>query len=74
MLHKYKPGDNVSAADAADLSSLLERHPDSAAKIGMGIHHFEVQAADYSSQCFRVVRPDGTWARFSYKACIAPSV
>lgn len=74
MLHRYTPGDRVSDVDAADLASVLERHPDRDEKVGVGIDHFEVQAADYSSQCFRVVRTDGTWARFSYKPCIAPQL
>ena len=72
MLHRYKPGDRVAVADAADLSSLLERHPDRGEKVGAGVDHFQVQSADFGSQCFRVVRSDGTWARFSYKTCIVP--
>lgn len=74
MLERYLPGDIVSEEDAADLASLLDRHPDAVDKIGCGIDHFEVQSADYSSHCFRVVRKDGTWARFSYHACVAPNV
>lgn len=73
MLKRYSPGDRVSPADEADLVELLKRHPDAASKIGSGIHHFEVQEADYDTQCFRVVRTDGTWERFSYHACVAPS-
>ena len=72
MLRRYAPGDRVKDVDAADLVSLLDRHPNRVEKIGVGIDHFEVQAADYATQCFRVVRSDGTWARFSYKACISP--
>jgi hypothetical protein len=72
MLHRYAPGDRVSVADQADLAELLKRHPDASAKIGVGIDHFEVQEADYDTQCFRVVRTDGTWERFSYQTCVAP--
>ena len=72
MLHRYKPGDRVIDADAVDLASILDRHPDRSERIGVGIDHFEVQSADFGSQCFRVVRIDGTWARFSYKVCISP--
>jgi len=71
MLHKYVPGDRVADPDSADLASLLERHPNRDEKIGVGVDHFEVQAADYATKCFRVVRSDGTWARFSYKTCIS---
>jgi hypothetical protein len=73
MLHKYEPGDHVLDADAIELASLLDRHSSRNEKVGVGIDHFEVQSADFGSQCFRVVRKDGTWARFSYKACITPS-
>ena len=72
MLNRYLAGDRVVDADAVDLASLIERHPNREEKIGGGINHVEVQAADYGTKCFRVVRQDGTWARFSYKACISP--
>ncbi len=72
MLARYRPGDRVSDEDGEDLLGLLRRHPDASAKIGAGVDHFEVQEADYDTQCFRVVRHDGTWERFSYHVCIAP--
>lgn len=72
MLKRYHPNERVSDVDAKELESLLQRHPRAKEKIGLGVDHFEVQAADFSTQCFRVVRPDGTWARFSYKTCISP--
>lgn len=72
MLKRYDPGERVTAEDQVDLAALLQRHPDAAEKIGVGISHFEVQEADYDSQCFRAVRIDGTWERFSYHVCIAP--
>jgi Protein of unknown function (DUF3223) len=72
MLKKYTVGDRVTEEDAADLASLLDRHPNRDEKIGDGIDHFEVQAADYGTKCFRVVRSDGTWDRFSFKACVSP--
>jgi hypothetical protein len=72
MLARYRPGDRVDDADAADLLELLKRHPDGSGKVGMGVDHFEVQEADYETQCFRAVRIDGTWERFSYHVCIAP--
>lgn len=70
MLRRYRPGDRVSQSDAADLESLLDRHPNRDEKIGSGVAYFEVQSADFGTQCFRAVRNDGTWARFSYKVCI----
>lgn len=70
MLRTYKPGERVNQGDAVELASLLKRHPEADEKIGIGIDHFEVQAADFGSQCFRVVRNDGTWERFSYHSCV----
>ena len=72
MLQGYKPGDHVSTADEVHLRDLLDRHPDAVTKRGVGIERFEVQEADYDTQCFRVVRTDGTWERFSYHVCVAP--
>lgn len=72
MLNRYGPGGRVDDGDAAELSELLQRHPEAMEKVGVGIDHFEVQSADYNTQCFRVVRKDGTWARFSFQKCVAP--
>jgi hypothetical protein len=73
MLKRYKPGDRVSDEDAVELADLFRRHPDYEERSGIGVDHFEVQSADFGSQCFRAVRSDGTWARFSYKTCVAPA-
>jgi Protein of unknown function (DUF3223) len=72
MLKRYKPGDRVNDEDGKDLSSLLQRHPHAAEKIGPGIDHFEVMSADYNTKCFWVVRTDETMERFSYPSCIGP--
>lgn len=73
MLKRYKPGERVSDVDAQDVEGLFQRHPEFKERSGDGIDHFEIQIADFGSRCFRVVRKDGTWDRFSYKKCIAPS-
>ncbi|MGN8094149.1 DCL family protein [Methylobacterium sp. 22177] len=73
MLNRYQPGDRVSDEDGAELADLIKRHPEYAEKSGVGVDHFEVQSADYGTQCFRVVRSDGTWERFSYLTCISPA-
>jgi hypothetical protein len=70
MLHRYIPGEEVTGDDAELLSSLFERHPDHAQKSGAGVKRYEVMPADYGSQCFCVVRLDGTREGFSYHACI----
>jgi hypothetical protein len=70
MLNRYRPKQRVSDADAADLAALLKRHTEYKDKVGVGIDHFEVMSADFGTQCFRVVRADGTGDDFSYRHCI----
>jgi hypothetical protein len=72
MLNRYKPGDRVNDADAADLAALLKHHTDYRAKVGAGIAHFGVMANLYNTQSFAIVRVDGTRDDFSYKHCITP--
>jgi hypothetical protein len=71
MLGRYRPGDHVSAEDASHLSGLLAHHKEADEKIGSGVDHFEVMAAQFSTQCFCVVRTDGTRDDFSYHGCIS---
>jgi hypothetical protein len=70
ILRKYKPGDRVSDEDQLHLSALLERHPEYKQKIGAGVDHFEVMKTEQGTNCFRVVRVDGTGTDFSVKSCI----
>jgi hypothetical protein len=70
MLNRYIPGERVSDEDTPALASLFKRHPDYLEKIGIGISHFEVMPGDYGSQCFCIVRNDGTKEDFSYKRSV----
>jgi hypothetical protein len=70
MLNRYKPKDRVTDADALHLSALLERHPEYMDKVGCGIDHFEVMMSEWGTQCFRIVRTDGTGTDFSYTQSI----
>ena len=70
MLNRYKPGDRVHNNDFLDLSALLERHPEYAIKVGCGVDHFEVIMTEHGTQCFRVIRADGTGTDFSYPTCV----
>jgi hypothetical protein len=70
MLNRYGPGDRVQSGDAADLASLLSRHNEYEEKLGSGIDHFEVMRAEYATQCFCIVRTDGSREDFSYQRCI----
>lgn len=70
MLNRYKVGDLVSDDDALDLSALLERHDEYLQKVGVGVDHFEVMATGHGTNCFRIVRNDGSGTDFSYRHCI----
>jgi len=72
VLNRYKPGDRVSDADAADLSALLKHHTEYAAKVGPGIDHFRVMSNLHGTQSFEIVRTDGSRDDFSYLHCITP--
>jgi hypothetical protein len=77
MLNRYKPRERVTADDCSDISALLMRHHEYATKVGVGVDHFEVMMTEHGSQCFRIVRVDGTGTDFSYLTCIrgqAPTV
>ena len=73
MLNRYRPKQRVSEEDAADLAALLKRHSEYQEKLGTGIDHFEVMSAVFGTQCFRIVRTDGTGVDFSYQRCITGS-
>lgn len=70
MLNRYRPKQRVSDEDARDLAALLKRHSEYPEKVGIGVDHFEVMSADFGTQCFRLVRVDGTGEDFSYPHCI----
>lgn len=70
MLNRYSPGDTVDEADARFLAEALSRHPEARGKIGSGLRRFEVRAAKYGTQCFWIIRSDGSEEDFSYKKCV----
>ena len=70
MLGNYKPGDRVNDEDKLDLAALLERHPEYKQKIGVGVDHFEVMKTHHGTNCFRVVRLDGSGTDFSIGSCV----
>lgn len=76
MLSRYRPGERVTEEDSLDLSALLERHDEYSQKVGCGLDHFEVMTTEHGTNCFRIVRTDGSGTDFSYRHCItqrAPS-
>jgi uncharacterized protein DUF3223 len=71
MLIRYRPGERIAEEDSLDLVSLLERHAEYVVKVGCGISHFEVMLTAHGTQCFRIVRKDGSGTDFSYRRCIS---
>lgn len=71
MLNRYRPGERVSDEDALDVAALLERHTEYVAKVGGGVSHFQVMMTEHGTQCFRIIRTDGSGTDFSYPHCIA---
>jgi len=71
MLNRYKPGERVLDEDYLDLAALLERHTEYVAKVGCGVNYFQVAMTEHGTQCFRIVRVDGTGTDFSYPHCIS---
>lgn len=71
MLNRYQPGDRLTEDDSLDVAALLERHTEYVAKVGCGVAHFEVMMTEHGTQCFRVVRTDGSGTDFSYPHCIS---
>lgn len=70
MLNCYQPGERVSDDDALDLAALLERHTEYVTKVGSGVSHFQVMMTEHGTQCFRIIRTDGSGTDFSYPHCI----
>lgn len=75
MLNRYEIGQQVSEADAADLSALIERHDERDEKVGTGIIGFEVNkppadVAQFSNRCFWIIRNNKTKIDFSIGHCL----
>jgi hypothetical protein len=70
ILRRYNPGDKVSGDDALHLTALLERHLEYQEKVGVGVDHFAVMRSEHGTNCFRIVRKDGSGTDFSIGHCI----
>jgi hypothetical protein len=70
MLKKYAVGRRVSEDDAVHLISLLKHHSEYECKVGVGISHFTIMQAEFGTQCFCIIRLDGSTVDFSYMHCI----
>lgn len=71
MLNRYAVGERVNPDDTLDLLALVQRHPEAAKKIGIGIDHLKVTRTLEGSNCFYIVRRDGSGTDFSFYSCVA---
>jgi hypothetical protein len=71
MLHRNRTEKIIPEPDHSALCALLEKHPDRAEKIGVGVKGFSVRWAEYDTRCFEVIRQDGSREDFSFRWCIA---
>ncbi|MBO89547.1 MAG: hypothetical protein CMP14_08495 [Rickettsiales bacterium] len=74
MLARYEAGERVNNDDALDLSALLKRHAEFAEKKGIGINYFEVMKTEFGTNCFKIIRFDGSSTDFSYLHCVRGAV
>ena len=71
LLNANPRGTKVPDQHFSDLHSLFVRNPDYQEKVGSGVDHFIVdKSPDWPTNCFYVVRRDGTRTDFSYKASV----
>lgn len=75
ILHSYRSGNVVNMFDAPFLLSLFSRHPAADQKIGCGVAQIEVRKnlVYTHTQCFWIVRVDGTETDISYRECLSPT-
>lgn len=60
----------IPEPDATHVYWLLERHPEVADKIGVGVKEFSTRNAMFNTRCFEIRRTDGTTTDFSFKPCL----
>lgn len=71
MRDRYRVGQRLNDADAADLEALLERHPECVDKVGVGIDYFTtMRDPQFNTKCFQIVRTDGSSTDFSAPTAI----
>ncbi|XP_017236030.1 DNA-directed RNA polymerase IV subunit 1 isoform X1 [Daucus carota subsp. sativus] len=72
ILHKYKVNQQLIELDEAIAAAALFFHPRSSEKIGCGLQGIKIGLSlkGETSQCFQLIRTDGTIEEFSYHKCI----
>jgi len=72
VLHELELGEHLRGGDLELVRTLLEHHPDRAAKVGAGVQGIKVDASlhESGSRCFWVLRTDGSVEDFSVRRCL----
>jgi hypothetical protein len=70
MLARYRNNEDIREEDSEFLRALVQRHPESVQKIGLGIKRFFRAGTGQSTDCFWLERIDGSTTDFSYKSCV----
>lgn len=70
ILNDHRHGGMIAEPHAAQLHWLLDRHPEAAEKRGAGVAGFRVGKAMGGTDCFWVIRVDGTTTDFSFPTCV----
>lgn len=74
VLHRAHIGQPLQGGDDVLIRSLIEMHPNAAAKIGSGVASVRVEIIEHGQRGFWIYRHDGTCTDFSYrKAMTKPS-
>jgi hypothetical protein len=70
ILYRHDIGAVIPEPDATHVYWLLERHPEAATKIGVGVKEFSIRSAMFNKRCFEIRRTDGTTTDFSFPSCV----
>jgi hypothetical protein len=71
-LSQYSDGEQIIGGDEAFMHNLIERHPRSVEKCGLGISHFTVERNPEftNTRTIYIHRTDGTGSDFSWYKCL----
>lgn len=73
VLHRYKPGQELSPEDAEFISEVVLLHPEAEKKIGKGISGIMVHKVSlYKTLGFCIRHPNGAIEPFSFNKCLRP--
>ena len=72
IIDRHDDGAVLNLSDLSFCKSLLERHPDSLVKIGVGVKSIKVSVTPpWKTKGFILMRTDGTEIDFSFRACVS---